>query len=74
VSLYGRLIVLFTSIDDQKALALILLDPWTVFDTVDHYILQRRLEQVFGYKGLGANWVRSYLSQRKQYVSIRQPI
>ena len=64
------------SIDDHKAVALVLLDLSAAFDTVDHTILIQRLEQVFGLEGLIGilGWFRSYLDERKQCISIKQAI
>ena len=39
------------------------------FDTVNHAILLKKMEH-FGIRGLLNQWFRSYLSNRKQYVSI----
>ena len=40
-----------------------------VFDTVEHDILLAKLEH-YGIRGLANEWFRSYLSNRKQYVSV----
>ncbi len=48
---------------------LILLDLSAAFDTVDHLVLITRLDTVFGVS-IALNWFRSYLSDRKQFVSI----
>ena len=39
------------------------------FDTVEHDILLSKLEH-YGIRGFASEWFKSYLSNRKQYVSI----
>ena len=39
------------------------------FDTVDHKILLQKLEY-YGIRGVCNDWFKSYLSDRKQFVSI----
>ena len=39
------------------------------FDTVDHQILLAKLNN-YGIRGVSNDWVKSYLSNRNQYVSI----
>jgi len=45
------------------------LDLSKAFDTIDHNILIKKL-QCFGFRGIVADWLTSYISDREQYVSI----
>ena len=44
-------------------------DLQNAFDTVNHDILLKKLEH-FGIRGTALSWFRSYLSDRKQFVSV----
>ena len=58
------------AIDDNKCVALLLLDMSSAFDTVDHRLLSDRLCNRFGFRGQVLKWFESYLNNRKQFVMI----
>ena len=47
----------------------VFIDFQKAFDTVNHSILINKLEH-YRIRGVGSDWFRSYLSNRKQYVSV----
>ena len=49
---------------------LVLLDFSSAFDTVDHGILFSILERTFGLAGCVLNWIKSFLANRVQHISI----
>ena len=59
------------SIDSRKSVVLVLLDLSAAFDTVDHFFLLSRLSARFGISDHALNWLRSYLSDRTQFVRIQ---
>ena len=61
---------LLNATDDGKVSVLALLDLSAAFDTIDHDILLKRPDVSFGIRGVVLNWLRSYISDRKQTVSI----
>ena len=59
-------------LDEGDAALLVLLDLSAAFDTIDHEILLRRLEDSVGIRGDALQWIRSYLTERFQHVKIRE--
>ena len=47
---------------------LALLDQSSAFNVIDHGILIDRLGHLFGFAGVVLEWVRSYVTERSQYV------
>jgi fibrillarin-like rRNA methylase len=61
---------LYRIVDSKHAAVLIALDLSAAFDTVNHAVLIKRMEETFGVKGTVQAWIQSYLSFRTQYVKI----
>ena len=57
------------TIDDKRYGCGIFIDLHKAFDTVNHEILLRKLGH-YGVRGKAQIWFRSYLTNRKQYVSL----
>ena len=57
------------SLDKNNLACGIFIDLQKAFDTVDHNILLDKLAH-YGIRGIANEWIKSYLSNRQQYVSI----
>ena len=58
---------LYNALDDGNNVLSIFLDFNKAFDSVEHGILLRKLSH-YGIRGFVHDWVKSYLTNRKQYV------
>ena len=56
--------------DDGKVTVLTLLDLSVAFDTIDHTIILRRLDDWFRVNGKVLDWFKSYLSGRSQRIKL----
>ena len=60
------------AMDRQEVTFVIMLDLSAAFDTVDYDILFDRLEKRLGVSGTVLQWIKSYLTGRRQAVSINR--
>ena len=47
----------------------VFIDSKKAFDTIDYKLLLTKLEH-YGIRGVAYDWIKSYLCERKQYVSV----
>ena len=57
------------SVDSKKHTLGVFIDLRKAFDTIDHDLLLKKLE-FYGIRGVVLKWLKSYLSQREQFVQI----
>ena len=60
---------ILSTLSKKQIALLLLIDFSKAFDLVEHPTLLRKLEH-YGIRGQALNWFRSYLSDRKQFVSV----
>ena len=60
---------IMAAIDKRHSSAMIMLDLSSAVDTLDHSI-SARLRNMYGIRGASLRWFYSYLSDRRQYVSL----
>jgi hypothetical protein len=68
-ALYSFSKTIVESINNNKKILLLFIDLAKAFDSINRDILFKKLEHI-GVRGVALNWFESYLSQRKQIVSI----
>lgn len=60
----------YTASEDKRFTVAIGLDMSAAFDTINHQILLDRLQSDFGISAVALSWIRSYLTDRGQFVKI----
>jgi len=63
---------LLLALDENKSVLLVMLDLSAAFDTVNHEILIRRMQNHFGITQQSKLWLTSYFTNRSQFVKINQ--
>ena len=62
---------IMTDVDRDTSVVVTLLDFSSAFDTINHELMVSKLEHLYGLKGTVLKWFRSYLSNRKFCVKIK---
>lgn len=60
---------IYDALDNKQIVGALFIDLKKAFDTVDHELLLRKLES-YGIRGIAKDLLKSYLTDRHQYVSI----
>jgi len=60
----------YTVADEKQVTVLIGFDLSAAFDTVCHQTLLQRLQSEFSVSGTALSWIRSYLTDRKQFIEL----
>ena len=60
----------YAAADEKKATVLVGLDHSAAFDTINHDVLINRLESQFGVDRGASCWLRSYLTDKQQFVKL----
>jgi hypothetical protein len=61
---------IYSSADRSQPTVLVALDLSAAFDTIDHNTLLSRLYSDYGVTGAALAWIRSYLADRSQCVTV----
>ena len=68
-AIYDFTETVYDALDSKKHTVSALIDLKSAFDTVNHQILLKKLE-LYGVRGHGLDWIRSYLTDRDNYVAL----
>ena len=62
-----KLVGIYKIIDNGKTVGAIFFDLRKAFDVVDHNLLPKKLS-MYKFDTISLNWIRSYLSSRRQRI------